>query len=154
MDKICICAVAILLLFWWWSGQAEAHTDIALLRDVICSYETRGEAQPDRAKGESDEVGRCQIRPGTARWVGYRGSDRSLSHPRINRHWSLEYLKFCRSKLGTDSVSRLAHAYVGGPYLPYEGYGKARHYAAQILKRYRAAQLQAVAVRVFPWSRI
>ena len=148
-----ILIVAAIFIAGWIPALVEAHTDIALLRDVICSYETRGEANPDRARGTSDELGRCQIRPGTARWVGYRGSDRYLSHARINRHWSLKYLEFCKSKLGTDSVSRLAHAYVGGPYLPYEGYGKARRYAAQILKRYRAAQFQAVAARVFPWSR-
>ena len=153
MVKILVAAA--ILFAGYAPNLAQAHTDIALLRDVICEqHETVGEAYPDRAKGGDGERGRCQIIPATARWAGYEGSDYNLARSRINRHWALEILKFFQGIIGTDDVRRLAHAYNGGPYLAWEGYGQARRYADQINIKYQAAQRQAVAAQVFPWSRI
>ena len=141
------------VLFAGYAPQlAQAH-DLDLLTEVICSYETRGESEPDAARGASDEVGACQVRPGTARLMGFHGSDNLLANPRINRVIAKRYLHYCSRVLRTESITRLAHCYNGGPNLPYEGYGPARRYATAILKRYLAAQRQAVAVVVFPWSR-
>jgi len=114
------------------------HTDLPKLRDTICAYETRGEKDPDAARGQSDEIGRCQIRPSTARQMGYRGSLAVLTRPAINRAWALKYLLFCRRKLRTARVERLAHCYNGGPNAPWEPYGPSRRYAAAIKQLYQS----------------
>lgn len=125
------------------TAPALAHSRMNALRDVICAYETRGEPDRDAARGRtkdgkpSDEVGRCQLRPGSARQAGYRGTLTDLALPAINRIWALEYLYLCARKLGTYEDERLAHCYNGGPESPWEPYGDARKYAAAIMKLYR-----------------
>lgn len=122
-------------------AQAESPTDLELLATVICRWETRGLSEADRndAIGTSGEVGACQIKPGTARQIGYRGKNVRLFLPGINRAWALEYLRFCKSRLRTQSVFRLAHCYNAGPrarrYI-------AREYAKQIASDYAAAKFK------------
>ena len=127
--------------------SASGHTDMRLLRDVICVYETRGMSRPDNARGASDEIGRCQIRPSTARQMGFRGDLKYLELAHVNEAWALRYLRYCSWKLKTSDPARLAHCYNGGPNLPWAGIGHARKYAAAVTVRYeRAERAKAVAL--------
>lgn len=51
------------------STHTALAVDLSLLRHRICSWETRGERLPDEAIGPGQELGRCQIKPSSARVV-------------------------------------------------------------------------------------
>lgn len=91
--------------------------DLELIRDLICSWETRGipELQRDDAIGDSSEIGRCQIKPKTARLIGYRGTNQNLlSIGWMNRIWALEYVRYCARRRGNWAYA-IAKCYNGGP---------------------------------------
>ena len=99
-------------------GHTKPQIDYSLLRDIICHWETRNlsERQKNDYVGTSGELGRCAIRPGTARWAGYRGSNINLiSYPLINRAWAKEVLvRVCAPRV-TNTAFALARCYNGGP---------------------------------------
>ncbi|MBO6758595.1 MAG: transglycosylase SLT domain-containing protein [Roseibium sp.] len=45
-----------------------------------------------RARGRAGEVGLMQIKPATARGLGYRGSVKALYDPKTNLEWGMRYL--------------------------------------------------------------
>ncbi len=55
-----------------------------------------------RARGSVGEVGLMQIRPQTARGMGYRGSVKALYHPETNLEWGMRYLAGAYKKAGGD----------------------------------------------------
>ena len=92
-----------------------SQTDFFLLRDIICSWEHRGHPNPDDAIGSAGEVGRCQMKPATARQIGYRGTNKNLlSLAFVNRAWALEKLYHCERKKKTDLPFILSRCYNGG----------------------------------------
>ena len=74
LDPLYILWIAVTLLFVLCLVLAarvtEAKLDIHLLRDVICAYETRGEANPNTAVSYANAVGPCQILPIRAEEIG------------------------------------------------------------------------------------
>ena len=87
------------------SGSAlAAHpppVDLALLRDVICAYETRGERRPEWAVGRAGELGVCQMRLGTARQIGYAGTPALLFDADVSRALAYTKLVMCARRYGT-----------------------------------------------------
>ena len=55
-----------------------------------------------RARGSVGEVGLMQIRPQTARGMGYRGSVKALYNPETNLEWGMRYLAGAYKKAGGD----------------------------------------------------
>jgi soluble lytic murein transglycosylase-like protein len=51
------------------------------------------------ARGAAGEVGLMQIKPSTARMMGYRGSTKGLYHPETNIKYGMKYLAMAH-KLG------------------------------------------------------
>ncbi|WP_320200484.1 lytic transglycosylase domain-containing protein [Agrobacterium sp. rho-13.3] len=45
-----------------------------------------------RARGSAGEVGLMQIKPATARMMGYRGTTKALYDPETNIRWGMQYL--------------------------------------------------------------
>ncbi len=45
-----------------------------------------------RARGRAGEIGLMQIKPATARAIGYRGSLKALYNPETNLAWGMKYL--------------------------------------------------------------
>ena len=45
-----------------------------------------------RARGQAGEVGLMQIKPATARGIGYKGSIKALYNPSTNLTWGMKYL--------------------------------------------------------------
>ncbi|WP_313612709.1 lytic transglycosylase domain-containing protein [Agrobacterium sp.] len=45
-----------------------------------------------KARGSAGEVGLMQIKPATARMLGYRGTTKGLYDPETNIRWGMEYL--------------------------------------------------------------
>lgn len=55
-----------------------------------------------RAHGSAGEVGLMQIKPATARGMGYRGSTRALYDPATNLEWGMRYLAGAHKRAGGD----------------------------------------------------
>ncbi|MDX5594023.1 lytic transglycosylase domain-containing protein [Pseudovibrio sp. SPO723] len=54
------------------------------------------------ARGAAGEVGLMQIKPSTARGLGYRGSTKALYNPETNLEWGMKYLAGAHKKAGGD----------------------------------------------------
>ncbi|MEP3280391.1 MAG: lytic transglycosylase domain-containing protein [Stappiaceae bacterium] len=55
-----------------------------------------------RSRGSAGEVGLMQIKPATARGMGYRGSTQALYKPETNLEWGMRYLAEARRRAGGD----------------------------------------------------
>ncbi|MEP0233813.1 lytic transglycosylase domain-containing protein [Roseibium sp.] len=55
-----------------------------------------------RARGGAGEVGLMQIKPATARGMGYRGSTRALYDPETNLEWGMKYLAGAHKRASGD----------------------------------------------------
>ncbi|MEJ8474678.1 lytic transglycosylase domain-containing protein [Roseibium algae] len=55
-----------------------------------------------RARGSAGEVGLMQIKPATARGMGYRGSTRALYDPKTNLEWGMKYLAGAHQRASGD----------------------------------------------------
>ena len=84
-----------------YASAAPLPVNLLVLRDTICDYETRGERFPDEAIGASGELGRCQIKIGTARQVGFVGHPALLFLGDVSRHVAYAKLVACNRKYVT-----------------------------------------------------
>lgn len=55
-----------------------------------------------RARGRAGEVGLMQIKPATARGIGYRGSTQALYDPETNIEWGMKYLAGAHERANGD----------------------------------------------------
>lgn len=55
-----------------------------------------------RARGRAGEVGLMQIKPATARGIGYRGSTKALYDPETNIEWGMKYLAGAHQRANGD----------------------------------------------------
>jgi len=55
-----------------------------------------------RARGSAGEVGLMQIKPATARGIGYRGSTKALYDPATNLEWGMKYLAGAHKRANGD----------------------------------------------------
>ncbi len=66
-----------------------------------------------KARGSAGEVGLMQIKPATARMMGYRGSTRALYDPETNIRWGMQYLATAH-QLGGGEVCNTILRYNAG----------------------------------------
>ncbi len=127
-----------LLALLFWAGTAQAHSDAEyrLLAEIICAWETRGEAEPDQAIGDAGELGRCQVKPTTARLLGVRFA--ALENPEASIQTAVAVLRWCASK-GWHGTYNGAHCYNAGPKARL---GSAHAYARQIASDYAKTWLK------------
>lgn len=55
-----------------------------------------------KARGRAGEVGLMQIKPATARGIGYRGSTKALYDPATNLEWGMKYLAGAHERANGD----------------------------------------------------
>ena len=55
-----------------------------------------------KARGSAGEVGLMQIKPATARGMGYRGSTKALYNPETNLEWGMKYLAGAHDRANGD----------------------------------------------------
>ena len=124
--------------------DAKAH-DLEALTETICEWETRGvpEHLKDSTPGTSGEIGRCQIKYETARWLGYRGSRDGLAVRRVNEYWALQYVALCHSP--RRNTRRVAFCYNAGHNARYRPSRYARAINERYLNRHNADLLAVVA---------
>lgn len=104
------------------SGRAEIDALIAKhakangvplgLAQAVVQIESR---YNPRARGRAGEVGLMQIKPATARGMGYRGSVQGLYDPDTNLAWGMKYLAKAR-ELGGGSICGTVLRYNAGHY--------------------------------------
>ncbi len=68
-----------------------------------------------RARGQAGEVGLMQIKPATARIIGYKGSVKALYNPDTNLTWGMKYLAEAQRR-GGGSVCGTVWKYNAGHY--------------------------------------
>ncbi|MCB1508770.1 MAG: transglycosylase SLT domain-containing protein [Hyphomicrobiaceae bacterium] len=76
----------------------EEGVPVALAQAVI-TVESRWNV---RARGRAGEIGLMQIKPRTARGMGYRGSAAALYDPETNLRWGMRYLAEAHRRAGGD----------------------------------------------------
>jgi soluble lytic murein transglycosylase-like protein len=69
--------------------QAEINGIPAALANAVVTVESR---YNPKARGSAGEIGLMQIKPDTARFLGFRGPDSALYHPATNVRWGMKYL--------------------------------------------------------------
>lgn len=126
--------IMVLLLFPW-HVQAEP-TRLDILLDVICHWETRGEARPDGYVGAAGEVGRCAVRITTAQMVGFNGNGEDLMDRKVNRMVAQDVLLYCQAR-GKTTAYALAQCWNWGPYSRVKRSSYARQIASDYAELYR-----------------
>ena len=71
------------------SKHARANGVPVALAHAVVTVESR---YNPRARGGAGEVGLMQIKPATARAIGYKGSTKALYDPDTNLRWGMKYL--------------------------------------------------------------
>ncbi len=92
--------------------HARANGVPVKLAEAIVSIESRYNPS---ARGQAGEVGLMQIKPSTARGIGYKGSIRALYDPETNLRWGMKYLGKAH-RLGGGSVCGTVLKYNAGHY--------------------------------------
>ncbi len=84
--------------------------------------------------GGGDSVGLCQIKLGTARFLGFKGQPSALQNPDVNARLAAQYLRRNLDRY-SGSVPKTIAAYNAGSYRVNEyGQIKNRKYVAKVLK--------------------
>ena len=69
--------------------HAKANDVPVMLAHAVITIESR---YNPRARGQAGEIGLMQIKPATARGIGYQGSIKALYDPETNLRWGMKYL--------------------------------------------------------------
>ena len=130
---------------------APTQPDLALLREVTCKHETRGETVPNAALGSGGEIGRCQIKPLSAVRYGGQSANAELSLIQLLIALVLrpepiaeEILRYCAARIKIPTAFKIAACYNGGPNAARPLTDSDRYlYAKQIATDYAAARLNS-----------
>jgi soluble lytic murein transglycosylase-like protein len=68
-----------------------------------------------RVRGSAGEIGLMQIKPQTARGMGFSGSSKALYDPETNLRWGMKYLAGAYQRAGGDTCGTIMR-YQGGHY--------------------------------------
>ncbi len=92
--------------------HAKANGVPIKLAHAVITVESR---YNPKARGGAGEVGLMQIKPSTARGIGYKGSTKALYDPETNLRWGMKYLGEAR-KRGGGTVCGTILKYNAGHY--------------------------------------
>ncbi len=90
--------------------HAKAHGVPVELAEAVVHVESRFNP---RARGRAGEVGLMQIKPATARGIGYSGTTKDLYDPDTNIRWGMLYLAKAYQMAGGDTCGTILR-YNGG----------------------------------------
>jgi soluble lytic murein transglycosylase-like protein len=85
-------------------AEAEAQGVPVELAEAVVHVESNFNA---RARGRAGEVGLMQIKPATARGIGYSGSTEALYDPATNIRWGMLYLAEAYRLAGGDTCGTI-----------------------------------------------
>ena len=125
-----------------WAPQT---TDLVLLRSVLCHWETRGERNPQEAIGLGQEIGRCQIKPSSARMAMPDVPLAELLVRLVVRPEPIAEAILTECQLRRIGAFALADCYHRGPYASGVPTGRDREYAKQAASDYAEAYRKRIA---------
>ncbi len=86
------------------------------LLSAVCYVESHHNPKAvHKDDGGQDSLGLCQIQPGTARILGFKGKSKELLDPNVNMFWAGLYLKHQLLRYDNDPRKAVA-AYNSGTY--------------------------------------
>lgn len=106
------------------------------LLSSVCYVESKHDVSAIHlADGPSSSFGVCQLKLETARWLGYRGTERHLQQDAlVNAYYAGKYLRYQLGRYHGDILSAIS-AYNSGSYrLTKAGAPINRDYTRQVLK--------------------
>lgn len=84
------------------------------LLDSLCFIESGYNLEAvNRNDGHGDSLGVCQVKLKTAKWMGFRGTEKELMNPVTNAKYSAVYLKYQLKRYG-GNVPKALTAYNRG----------------------------------------
>ena len=103
------------LIALFMAASVTHHLPKGLL-SAVCYVESRhNPAAIHHDDGSQNSLGVCQIQPRTARFMGFRGTDKDLMAPSTNVEYSARYLKYQLTRYDGD-VFKAVSAYNAGSY--------------------------------------
>lgn len=119
------------------AATAAYHLPPGLL-SALCWTESRGKVNAvHHDDGTEDSLGVCQVKPKTARYMGFTGTEKELMIPRINIKYSARYLKYQLIRYHGNVVKAIA-AYNAGRYRPGpDGLPLNKGYVLHVLRAHR-----------------
>lgn len=119
-------------------AAAKAAQVSAVLLYAICGHESR-DFTLDFALYDngSPSYGVCQIKEGTARMLGFKGSAMELRNPYIGIKYAALYLKYQQERYGDNNWCALAASYNSGTYTEskYVGYPRNLKYVRLVQRK-------------------
>lgn len=120
------------------AGTSQTFSLPEGLQSALCWVESSHRPHvmhKDDGKGTS--LGVCQIKIGTARMMGFHGSESDLMQPKINAYFSAKYLQH-QIKRYNGNVDRAIAAYNSGTFHPEaSGAPKNKVYVDKVKKAWR-----------------
>lgn len=98
-------------------AAAKAAKVSGTLLLAICTQESNLTNAYVLHDGGSPSIGVCQLKLGTAKMLGFKGSEKDLMNVTVNSVWAAKYLAFQQNRYG-DNWHMLAAAYNAGSYNP------------------------------------
>lgn len=126
---------ALTLLALFASATTEYNLPPKLL-DALCFVESNHRPHViNRDDGKGDSVGICQVQLRTARYMGYRGTEKGLLGPGTNILYAAKYLRYQLDRYG--DLEKAIAAYNAGSYRVKAGKPVNQKYVDKVMKAYR-----------------
>ena len=98
---------ALTLLFSLTSAQFNLPTN---LLSSLCYVESKHDINAIHVDdGTSNSVGICQIKWSTAKWLGFKGTEKQLMDPKTNIHYAGKFLKYQQTRYKSTTKAIIAY---------------------------------------------
>lgn len=98
----------ILLALIFTSATNEFDLPPNLLSSICYIESTHNAGAIHYNDGDGNSVGICQIKFKTAKWLGYKGTEKLLLDPKVNIHYSAKYLRYQLNRYGGNIVKAVS----------------------------------------------
>lgn len=128
------------------------------LLGAICYVESKHNVYAyNSSDGNSPSYGICQVKFGTAKGLGFKGTNRDLQDPRTNSFWSARYLQYLSRKTRNNMHNTVSAYNCGRPrgVTPYvrkvmAEYERRKQKNLSMWLRVQTAQIHPVSILVLP----
>ena len=108
------------------------------LLSAICFIESGHKIDAvHRDDGGSDSAGVCQLKLDTARMLGFKGTEKTLMHPRNNVYYAAKYLRYQLDRYDGEFSKSVAAYNTGTFRAAKDGQPKNRKYVNKVLVYWR-----------------
>jgi soluble lytic murein transglycosylase-like protein len=128
---------AVLLTLLFNTTSAEFKLPPNLLSSLCYIESTHNINAVHKDDGGGDSVGICQVKLKTAKWLGFKGTEKQLMYPKTNIYYAAKYLAYQKKRYG--NITRAIVAY---------NIGNAKNltrskYSDKVIKQWRALNVRS-----------